>query len=227
MKGGIMESDILATLQLPQHLFITRTVIEPRAGATIRLRVKQPKDWRVADRNLPASLFRHVPLYEFHPDYDYRLKFRGFAYVPPQRDLLGNGNFTMCGEGFLEEPYMRVSETACHEDGVRAITHWCQYANDGSPLIIRPCPTPFPMFAKGDRVRVASMSNPDSMFADHEEVIGQLATCTAVSSIGAMSTIRFDNETLNHGFKEIGFWSIDLRLVEPAKKPKRGRRHAV
>ncbi|HVB61247.1 MAG TPA: hypothetical protein VNE61_08665 [Ktedonobacteraceae bacterium] len=213
-----MEPDILLSLQLPQHLFITRMVIEPREGATIRLRIKQPKDWRVADRDLPASFFRHVSLYEFHPDYDERLKFRGFAYVPPQRDLLGNGNFTMCGEGFLEEPYMRVRETACHEDDVRAITHWCTYANDSRPLLLRVCPTPFPMFKKHQRVRVVSVNNPDlaTSYADPTALLGATAICTSASSPGAMTSIRFDNAAFNCGFREVGFWSLDLREEETA-----------
>jgi hypothetical protein len=201
------------------EVLLNRVVrVIPVANPTIRVRVLPPPDFRrnLRDDEMPEGTWRHVKLYEYHPDLEgHRMKFRGRAYVEPQLDLLKDGNYRMMGVGFLEEPYMEVRETAIHNADRNALTRWCQFYNNHASLVMRECPLPFPMFTAGARVVVTLLQ--EGSLCSNPAIIGQPATVTEDSSGGDMTSICFDDQSLNRGtdgktlFKSVGVPSICLR----------------
>lgn len=156
-------------------------------------------------------------LWAFHPDYDKRAKFRGMAYLKPE-PWMQHSAYERWGDDFLppEEVYVAIREFMVHEEDRLELYRYCIQYNRRNPLIVRPCLVPFPMFSKGERVKVVSLKNDRlaEVYSDPRILLGEMATCTEKSSGGAMTTIRFDREELNRGFKHIGFSSIDLRQAE-------------
>ena len=192
----------------------TRTTTRPRHDATIRIQYLGTDDttWK--------GQWRTVHLYEFHPDFDTRSKFRSYAYTSIPDDLLQNGRYhtgvyTVMGLGYLEQPYLNARETVIHEADLRELMDYCRaQSRPASPLVIHPCPLPFPMFARGDRVVVVGKD-----IHDNEERIGQTGTVTQNSSAGGMSMVNFDNDEYNRGtdgriYQAIGMPSMSLRKLE-------------
>ncbi len=194
-------------------IFTTETqiiVARPRADATIRVEELVRVEGQTSPLRSDKKTWRSVQLLEFHPDFDYRYKFRGFAYIAPQPDLW----YPLCGVGFLEKPYMEVNEVFIHEDDRREMMEYCRTETAShkqyTPLVIWPCPLPFPMFEVDDRVVVVKT---DEEYGG-QKMLGALATVTEASSMGNMTTVRFDMEELNRGFKAVSFISANLRKVE-------------
>ncbi len=201
------------------HIFSTetRTSTRPRQDATIRIQYLGPDDTRWKGE------WREVQLFEFHPDFDTRLKFRSYAYTSIPDDLIQDGRYhtgvyTVMGQGYLEKPYLNVRETVIDEDDLHELMAYCRGETDRhkryTPIIIHPCPLPFPMFAKGDRVAVIGKDSHDS-----EARIGQTGTIAKGSSPGGMSSVHFDNDEYNRGtdgriYKAIGMPSVSLRTLE-------------
>ncbi len=195
----------------------TKTTTRPRHDATIRIQFLGPDDtsWH--------GEWRTVQLYEFHPDFDTRLKFRSYAYTSIPDDVVQGGRYHtgvyhVMGQGYLEYPYLNVRETVIHEEDLRELMDYCRKETDLHkryfPIIIHPQPLPFPMFGKGDRVTVIGKDSHDS-----EDRIGQTGTVTEDSSPGGMSSVHFDNDEYNRGtdgriYKSIGMPSISLRKLE-------------
>lgn len=196
----------------------TNTTTRPRPDASIR--VKAYKEGSTQE----AGYIR-VELLEFHPDLDERLKFRGYALVRPCKELLRPEHahiYRMCGEGFLEEPYISVNEVFIHEADREEMMKWCwqelHRRKQYTALVIHPQLVPFPMFRKG--VRVIVLEYKDSQFDTVEaHQAGQLATTYSQSSPGAMTQVTFDKPELNRGFKCIGMPSIALREVKDGNPP--------
>jgi hypothetical protein len=165
-----------------------------------------------------------VQLYEFHPDYDLRSKFRSYAFTSIPDDLIQNGRYhtgvySIMGQGYLEKPYLDVRETVIHEADLRELMEYCRAEMDlhkrYTPIIIHPCPLPFPMFAKGDRV--VCIKTDDHMATDAH--VGQHATVAEDSSAGGGTVVTFDTLELNKGtdgriYPSIGFVSSSLRKLE-------------
>jgi hypothetical protein len=198
------------------HIFSTetKTTTRPRHDATIRIQYLGPDDTRWGGQ------WRTVQLYEFHPDYDNRAKFRSYAYTSIPADTLQGGRYhtgvyTIMGQGYLEHPYLSVRELSIHEADLRELMDYCRsQPHMASPLVIHPCPLPFPMFSKGDRVVVVGKDSHDS-----EARRGQTGTITEDSSGGGMSSVHFENDEYNRGtdgrqYPSIGMPSINLRKLE-------------
>jgi hypothetical protein len=198
------------------HIFSTetKTTTRPRHDATIRVQFLSPNDTKWGGQ------WRTVELYEFHPDYDNRAKFRSYAYTSIPADVVQQGRYhtgvyTMMGQGYLEKPYLSVRELSIHEADLRELMDYCRrQPHLAAPLVIHPCPLPFPMFAKGDHVTVIGKDSHDS-----EARMAQTGTITEDSSGGGMSSVHFDSEEFNKGtdgriYPSIGMPSISLRKLE-------------
>ncbi len=198
------------------HIFSTetKTTTRPLHDATIRIQYLGPDDTRWGGQ------WRTVQLYEFHPDYDNRAKFRSYAFTSIPADLIKNGRYhtgvyTIMGQGYLEQPYLSIRELSIHEADLRELMDYCRVQpHPAAPLIIHPCPLPFPMFTKGDRVVVVGKDTHDD-----EGRMGQTGTIAEDSSPGGMSMVLFDNDEYNQGtdgriYKSIGMPSISLRKLE-------------
>lgn len=149
--------------------------------------------------------YQSVPLLEYHPDYDTRMKFRGYAHIPYDASLVGY--YDLQGLGYLDKPYLYVREFNIHRDDVRELMTYCTKVLKGGPLIVEACPLPFPMFQAGQRVQ---LMKEDERCND----VGALGTCIEDSSMGAMTAVHFDIEALNKGYKSMGMHSLNLRLYE-------------
>jgi hypothetical protein len=209
------------------HIFSTetKTTTRPRHDATIRIQYLGSDDTKWGGQ------WRTVQLYEFHPDFDNRLKFRGYAYTSIPDDLIRDGRYhtglySIMGQGYLEHPYLNVLETSIHEDDLRELMDYCREQTDQhkryTPVIVHPQPLPFPMFAKGERVVVVGK---DSW--DKEDHIGQTGTIAEDSSPGGMSSVTFDNAEYNQGsdgriYQSIGMPSISLRTLEQGEHQRKG-----
>jgi len=191
----------------------TKTTTRPRHDATIRIQFLGPDDTKWGGQ------WRTVELLEFHPDYS-PAKFRSYAFTSIPDDLIQGGRYhtgiySLMGQGYLEDPYLSVRETVIHEDDLRELMDYCRAQHHpAAPIIIHPCPLPFPMFGKGDRVTTVGKDSHDS-----EDRIGQTGTVTEDSSPGGMSSVHFDNDEYNRGtdgriYKSIGMPSISLRKLE-------------
>jgi hypothetical protein len=192
----------------------TRTTTRPRPDATIRIQFFGPDDTKWGGE------WRVVQLFEFHPDFDVRAKFRSYAYTSIPDGVLCNGRYHegvyhIMGLGYLQAPYLEVRELSIHPDDLAELMDYCRaQRRPAEPLIVHPCPLPFPMFRVGDRVTVVG---PDTW--QKTERIGACGTITADSSGGGMSTVHFDVEAYNRGsdgrlYPEIGMPSASLRLLE-------------
>jgi hypothetical protein len=123
------------------------------------------------------------------------------------------------GLGYLEHPYLSVRETVIHEADLRELMEYSRTETAlhkrYSPIIIHPCPLPFPMFEKGDRV--VCIKTDDHMAT--EAHVGQVATVAEDSSGGNGTMVTFDIPDLNKGtdgriYPVIGFLSSSLRKLE-------------
>src|SRR6266699_1660621 len=196
------------------HIFNTetKTTTRPRHDATIRIEAFQPGSMQKAG-------YITVDLLEFHPDYDTRLKFRSYALVRPRPELTRPEHahiYRMCGTGYLEQPYISISEVFIHPVDLVEMMDYCRkQPHPAAPLVIHPCPLPFPMFSKGDRV-VCIKAESDLATAAH---VGQHATVAEDSSAGNGTMVTFDIPELNKGtdgriYPAIGFASSSLRKLE-------------
>lgn len=191
----------------------TKTTTRPRADATIRIQYFGPDDTKW------GGAWRTVQLYEFHPDYS-PAKFRSRAFTSIPADILVGGRYHtgvyhIAGQGYLEHPYLEVREHFIHEADLRELMDYCRSRfHQAEPIIIHPCPLPFPMFAKGDRVVVVGKDT-----WEKEYRIGQTGTIEKDSSVGGMSLVHFDNDEYNKGndgrvYPSIGMPSASLRKLE-------------
>lgn len=191
-------------------IFTTETKARPRQDATIRVQAFKPG-------SVEKDGYIQVELLEFHPDYDNRMKFRGYALIKPRPETDRPEHrhiYERHGVGFLDEPYLSIREFFIHPDDLRELMDWCskttRAARHYKPLIIHKCSRPFPMFKRGDRVIALEYKD------EHYDTVeagqaGHIATITGNSSGGGMSSVRFDDEVLNRGFKSVGLPSIALR----------------
>jgi hypothetical protein len=135
------------------NIFITNTPtdVQPRADATIRIRYyKQVTACSSVDA-LEGNDFREVQLLEFHPDNDTCLGCRSMAYVRPERWMTHEA-YKRAGEGYLKssEQYVPVREFMIFEEDRQALLTYCAMYLDYGPLIVHPCPHPFPVFVEGE-----------------------------------------------------------------------------
>jgi hypothetical protein len=209
------------------HIFSTetKTTTSPRHDATIRIQYLGPDDTKWGGQ------WRTVQLYEFHPDFDNRLKSRSYAYTSIPDDLIQDGRYhtgvyTVMGQGYLEYPYLNVRETSIYETDLRELMDYCREQTNQhkryASIIIYPCPLPFPMFTKGDRVTTIGKDAHDS-----EICIGQTGTIAEDSSPGGMSSVHFDDDEYNRDtdgriYKSIGMPSISLRHLEQGEHQRKG-----
>lgn len=164
------------------------TDMQPRENATIRIHC-----YRSTDSNAPKE-YQEVQLLEFHPDYDSRAKCRSIAHVRPEL-WMTHPAYQRMGVGYLEpsEQYVPIREWMIHEDDRRELMNFCARFRDHGPLIIHPCPRPYPMFSKGERVTVVG---PDMW--GKEDKIGALGTVAKDSGSGG-TLVTFDTEEHNRG----------------------------
>ncbi|HEX3643711.1 MAG TPA: hypothetical protein VHV10_20670 [Ktedonobacteraceae bacterium] len=188
----------------------TSTTIKPRPDATIRVRYYPAQPGAQIDNNE----YRSVQLLEFHPDWDNRAKFRSVAYVKPE-DWMEHSAYTRLGEGYLEQPYVSIREFMIHEDDRQELMkHSAEHAKHGA-IIVHPCPLPFPLFAKKERVITVEYKRDEG---DLTPPPGQLGTTTEKSSPGGMTTVAFDDPECNKGhdgriYPAISIPSIALRTA--------------
>lgn len=193
-------------------IFYDTTIPSPRKDATIRVKAFKPG-------GVEDAGYHTIELLEFYPDFDNRLKFRGRAYVRPCEALSRPEHahiYEVRGAGFLDQPYIEIRENFIHPSDREEMMAWCreQVSRRGyTSLVIHKQPLPFPMFKKGTRITVLEYKD------NYHDTIttgqaGQLATVAEDSSIGAMSSVIFDNPELNRGYKSVGVPSIALREVE-------------
>jgi len=163
----------------------------PQKIATIRVKAFQPGGTEDAG-------YLSVELLEFHPDFEERAKFRGHALVRPREEFRRPEHapiYRMCGDGYLEQPYISINEVFIHDADLAEMMRWCRRElarrKQYTPLIIHPQPLPFPLFERGTRVRVLPYKDRDcDTVADKQA--GQLATTAEKSSLGAMTQVTFD-----------------------------------
>lgn len=192
------------------NIFTTETVTRPRPGANIRIEAYEPGRFETEGAGFKPN-YVTAELLEYHPDHDYRMKARGFAYVRVNEALAARPNvggvFGIQGEGYLEKPYAYVREFIIHPEDLQEMNRWCRQHD--SDLVIEKQPRPFPLYPKGTRVTVLEYKTEryDTVAAGQA---GQLATVEE-SSDGGMTTVIFDDPALNQGYKSIGVVSIALR----------------
>jgi hypothetical protein len=183
-------------------IFTTTTRLDINPDATIQVQKLTGHFVEPLDRE-----YIDVPLLEYHPDYDNRMKFRGHAYVPYREDLTG---YPVLGQGYLDEPYIEINEVFIYEQDVKSMNQYCRQHLQYGPIILKKCPLPFPIFNPGDRVHVVQEDTRN----DHTyATVGETGICVKGSSEGGMTAVRWDKEELNMGFESLGVRSICLRKV--------------
>ncbi len=170
--------------------------VRPRQDATIRVRfsefdISQSSDHVRHYRDTGEYII--AELLEFHPSIDPTGFGRACAFIKPEPELLRPELapiYQLRGAGFLEEPYLAVHESHIHKDDFQELMHWCRLNNLGSrdALIIHPCPMPWPMFKKGDRVVVV-----DHVHRGEQDLIGQTGTLFQDSLRIGRSRVDFDD----------------------------------
>ncbi len=156
------------------------------------------------------------------------MKFRSYALTSIPADLVVDGRYhtgvyTIMGQDYLEEPYLSVRELSIHEADLRELMDYCRaQLHPAEPLVIHPCPLPFPMFKKGERVVCIKVES-DLATDAH---VGQFATVAEDSSGGNGTMVTFDTPELNKGhdgrmYRAIGFTSSSLRRVEVGPKTRK------
>ena len=154
----------------------TKTTILPRHDAPIRIQYFGPDDTRWDGTWCVAQLL------EFHPDWDVRMNFRSYAYTSIPADLVQCGRYhtgvsTLMGQGYLEHPYLSVRELSLHEADLRELLDYCRaQPHPAAPLSIHPCPLPFPLWSRGDRITVIGKDSHEGT-----ERIGQRATIAEIA----------------------------------------------
>jgi len=168
----------------------TSATTKPRLDATICIEAFKPA-------SVEKAGYLSVELLEFHPDFAPRLKFRGYAYVKAQPELLRPEHahiYCICGESYLNEPYISISEVFIHETDLQEMMRYCR--KQAQPIIIHPCSLPFPMFSRGQRVVTVEYKRKNR---DLTPSPGQLGTVTENSSYAGKTSVRFDDLEWNKG----------------------------
>jgi hypothetical protein len=176
--------------------------VRPRQNATIRVWLYQLDINRSTDMTkyyLNTNQSISVELLEFHPYFDPTGFGRACAFVKPQPALLRPElarKYQQRGVGFLEEPYIAVHERVIHEDDFQELMDWCHINHLGlrDALVIHPCPIPWPMFKKGDRVVVV-----DHVLRGEQDLIGQTGALFEDSQLKGKSSIVFDDPKYHQG----------------------------
>lgn len=119
-----------------------QTIMKPRHDATIRVVY-----WTMPPGTNTATEpkeYRHARLLEFHPDYDQRMKFRGFARIMLET-WMAHPAYEHRGECTLPDGdviYAEVREFMIHEQDRAELYRYCSTASQGhtqyAPLIIWP-----------------------------------------------------------------------------------------
>jgi len=182
--------------------------LQPRQDATIRIRY-----YRSTDPKAPEE-YQWVQLLEFHPDFSDRIKCRSEAYVRWELWMTHHA-YKRAGVGYLEpsEQYVPLREFMIHEDDRRELMNFCAKYRDHGPLIIHPCPRPYPQFTKGERVTVHVPEGDEN-----DSRSGALATVAEDSSDGGWTMVTFDIQEYNRGtdgqlHPAINMPSASLRLA--------------
>lgn len=120
----------------------THTVMKPRHDATIRVAYwTMPPGTNMATDH---KEYRRVKLLEFHPDYDTRLKFRGYARIALETwmEHPAYENRGKCPLPDGEVDYVEVREFMIHEDDRAELYRYCSQETPThkryAPLIIWP-----------------------------------------------------------------------------------------
>jgi len=168
-------------------IFMLATLLMPRIDATIRVKKLKPQTLKEDGTYVVAELL------EFHPDMTETKRGRGssYAHVKPHPELLlpeHSHIYPPCGEGYLPEPYLRISEMYLYHEDVREMLSWCQQ-NDYRPIIVHKCPLPYPVFKRGARVRV---------IAGPEAFLNQEGTVTSFNS--GFCRVKFEKKGIIRTF---------------------------
>ena len=112
--------------------------IVPRQDARVRVYTGKKKIWSYGRRKQmigTEDVYELCDLLEFHPDHDYRMKFRGSVKVKPTEKLLE----IYAGKPGIayDEDWMELRETELHPEDRENLYIHCARKLDGGPLIIR------------------------------------------------------------------------------------------
>jgi len=113
-------------------------VIVPRQDARIRISLGEKEIWRTYGRRRQRigteQVYELCDLLEFWPDYDYRMKFRGYVVVRPTPKLMEK----YAGKPGIayDEEWMELREFYLHEEDRENLYIHCSRKLDGGPLIL-------------------------------------------------------------------------------------------
>jgi len=112
--------------------------IVPRPNAQVRIFLKEKAIWRTVRRRKQCigrePVYEHCLLLEFHPDWDYRLKFRGSVFVRPTKKILEQ----YAGKPGIayDEEWIELRETYLHPEDRENLYIHCARKLNGGPLIL-------------------------------------------------------------------------------------------
>jgi hypothetical protein len=113
--------------------------IVPRKVPRVRIYLGEKEIWRTYGRSRQMigkePIYELCDLLEFHPDWDYRLKFRGRVLVRPTPKLMD----TYAGKPWIayDETWMELRETELHPEDRENLYIHCARKLDGHALIIQ------------------------------------------------------------------------------------------
>ena len=113
-------------------------VIVPKKNASVRIFLGEKEQWRTYGRRRQRigteQVYELCDLLEFHPDYDYRMKFRGLVLVRPTQKLMEQ----FAGKPGIayDEEWMELREFFLHSEDRENLYIHCSRKLDGGPLII-------------------------------------------------------------------------------------------
>jgi hypothetical protein len=134
------------------------------------------------------------------------MKFRSIANVRPEL-WMTHPAYQRAGTDYLEpsEQYVPIREFMIHEDDRCELMNFCARFRDYGSLIIHPCPRPYPMFTKGERVTVHV---PEGDENDHRS--GALATVAEDNNNADQTMVTFDDEEHNRGSDGQSHFAISI-----------------
>ena len=112
--------------------------IVPKQNASVRIFLGEKEIWRTYGRRRQKigteQVYELCDLLEFHPDYDYRMKFRGSVLVRPTPKLME----TYAGRPSIayDEDWMELREFFLHSEDRENLYIHCSRKLDGGALIL-------------------------------------------------------------------------------------------
>lgn len=130
IKGEGTPLELYLSQVKPPALFKTRTTFELAPNPTIRVRSVPTPDQPFEQVANDLAFHVEVPLVAYYPDFDNRMKFRGYAIVKGDDLLTELGSLVRnLGRGYWE-----VNELGLYEPDNKALKRYCHFQRDYTPI---------------------------------------------------------------------------------------------